>query len=100
MNSNQSQLSHDSFSLEGFPQTFSLNRWERLNMAPVPTLLCFLHRVVGILQKFGDNRLDVLSHVSSLGESGAVADRKRNIKTASQCLRQQCFPLEMNIYID
>lgn len=66
-----------------------------LNKADMPTLLCFLHWVVGILQKFGNNRLDVLTHVSSLSESGAVANCKRNIKAASQRLCKQGFSLEI-----
>lgn len=56
-----------------------------------PTLLCLLHSVVGILQQFGDDRFDVLSHVAGLSERGAVTDRKRDVQTAGQRLRQQCF---------
>lgn len=55
------------------------------------TLLRFIHRVVGILQQFGDDRLDVLSHVPSLSERGAVTDGEGDVQTARQRLRQQCL---------
>lgn len=32
----------------------------------LPTLLRFLHRVVGVLQQLGDDRLDVFTHVAGL----------------------------------
>lgn len=56
-----------------------------------PTLLCFLHRVVGVLQQFGDDRFDVLAHVSGLRERGAVTDGKGDVQAARQRLRQQRF---------
>lgn len=63
--------------------------WSTVNVALLPTLLRLLHRVVGILQQLGDDRLDVLSYVTGLGERGAVADREGDVQTARQRLCQQ-----------
>lgn len=68
-----------------------------LGLVLLPTLLCFLHRVVGILEEFGDNRLNVFSHVSSLSQCGAITNRKGNIQTTCQSLCQQCFSCEKKL---
>ena len=52
-------------------------------------MLGLLHQVVGILQEFGDDGLDVLADVAGLCESGAVADGKGHIQTPRQRLGQQ-----------
>lgn len=57
-----------------------------------PTLLRLVHGVVGVLQQLGDDRLDVLAHVSGLGERGAVADGEGDVQAARQRLRQQRLP--------
>ena len=53
------------------------------------TLLGALHLVVGVLQQFGDHRLDVLADIASLRQRGAVADRERHVQTLGDRLRQQ-----------
>lgn len=55
------------------------------------TLLGFLNRVVGILQKFGNDRFDVLAYISRLGQGGAIADGEGHIQAFSQSLSQQGF---------
>lgn len=55
------------------------------------TLLSFLHRVVGVLQKFGNNRLNVISYIPCLGQGGAIADGEGHIQAFSQSLSQQGF---------
>lgn len=43
------------------------------------TLLSLLHIVVGILEKLGDDRLNVLPNVAGLGQGGAVTNSEGNI---------------------
>ena len=53
------------------------------------TLLSLLNIVVGVLEKLCNDRLNVLSHVSSLGKGGTVTYSEGNVQTPSQGLGQQ-----------
>lgn len=60
--------------------------------AKAPTLLGFLYWVVGILQQFGNDRLNIFTYIACLSQGGTVTDSKGNIQTLSQSLCQQGFP--------
>ncbi len=60
-------------------------------MSETLTLLGFLDRVVGVLQKFGDNRLNVLAYISRLRQGGTITDGEGHIQAFSQSLGQQGF---------
>lgn len=55
------------------------------------TLLRFLDWIVGILQKFGNNRFYVLAYIPRLGQGGTVTDGEGHIQASSQSLGQQGF---------
>lgn len=67
---------------------FKILKSERL------TLLGFLDWVVGVLQKFGNNRLNVLAYISRLRQGGTIADGEGHIQAFSQSLGQQGFTYE------
>ncbi len=50
-----------------------------------------LNVIVGSLQQFQDNVLNVLTDIARLGKSRCVSHRKGNIEHPRQCLRQQCL---------
>ena len=54
-------------------------------------LLRAFNFVVAALQKLLNNVLNVLAHITCLGQCGRVGHDERHVQRARQGLRQQCF---------
>src|SRR5690606_12458861 len=55
------------------------------------TALGLLHVVVALLQQLLDDVLDILAHVTRLGEGGGIGDGKGYVEQPGEGFRQQCL---------